>query len=890
MEEVNISRLDELEEIIVAPYCHADFAWTNSRAWHKCRYIKSFSDALDIMRENPDFTYGIDNAIHNLIVFMGNCPDRIEELRERVKDGRMYVMNGGVGLARANYVGDEAYIRNMIMGRRLFHDLLGATDEQMEMLFNADTASGHSQMPQILKLGGQKYYSFQRPEGALDFKSIPKQFVWKGLDGSTVLVTRGHYGGFAYSDFPNWDYATRWDEIKQAFFDVDMKNKLELIASKSVLINHGSDDFIPLHNLWDVPIKLIEFINEWNIREKSRMRFGTPYDYFRVLEEEDVPEVQGIVDQCDLSFNAPQKGERSIWRKRQEMNSLLPRLETLAAMATLYGMEYPEAKINQLWMRHFEIMGHAIEFILNEDYTHLYSLALENFYTANNMLSLITEQLSMKISGGNQNEYVVINTQGFTRTETVKLHLTSWDGVGKFKLLDSNGNALETQIIEEYSGDKAGGNLNNSVDILAQVRLAPFSSCLLNVIYQDERQLFSGDMKYNITAGHHLRDNSVNLTIDNGLFTVTIGNSAIKSIVTRDGKTIKANNDNLNHLQFVKTTPTQDWLGSWQPVATFDFVPEKSTLIHNGPITWKYKTEGSIGEHRAVQTMTISRGDPNIIFDVRISSTGLEGYFITGFDCDTDTNIHGDIPYGVETRNLENEIASPEINELEWTNSIEQGYTGQFFARTWASFAKDNSPLALISGNCSIYYKFDKKQGRMSMILNRNFDLKAPEKSDGRPFMWFLQTPEETSGKGEHNYKYALMVREEREDFLDVIYASRRIQYPLEVQRRFTSGASEKQISSPVIDVDCENIITTALYKSGGEWIIRMYEGRGEATCFNLTPVFDCEKVEKVDLNEYYINDNRVELKAKTIMVFARPWEIITLKLYPWQGECRVEE
>ena len=200
---LDVTALDDLHEIIVAPYCHADYAWTNTRAWHKCRYIKSFSDALDIMRTNPDFTYGIDNVIHNLIVFMENCPDRVAELRQRVSEGRMYVMNGGVSLARPNYVGDEAYIRNMTMGRRMFKELLGVTDSQSNMLFNADTTSGHSQMPQILKLGGHQYYSFQRPEFALDHKKIPKQFIWKGLDGSAVLVYRGHYGGFFLSENPS---------------------------------------------------------------------------------------------------------------------------------------------------------------------------------------------------------------------------------------------------------------------------------------------------------------------------------------------------------------------------------------------------------------------------------------------------------------------------------------------------------------------------------------------------------------------------------------------------------------------------------------------------------------------------------------------------------------
>ena len=39
----------------IVPYCHPDFAWTHHREWHEERYAVSTAEALDLMREDPEF-------------------------------------------------------------------------------------------------------------------------------------------------------------------------------------------------------------------------------------------------------------------------------------------------------------------------------------------------------------------------------------------------------------------------------------------------------------------------------------------------------------------------------------------------------------------------------------------------------------------------------------------------------------------------------------------------------------------------------------------------------------------------------------------------------------------------------------------------------------------
>ena len=112
------SPLDTLEEILIVPYSHTDYAWTNTRDWHICRYIEGMNEALDELKAHGDFTWLIDNVTHFLLPYLENCPERAEELKEYVREGRIAVAAGGYSLARPSYVGDETYLRNLVEGER----------------------------------------------------------------------------------------------------------------------------------------------------------------------------------------------------------------------------------------------------------------------------------------------------------------------------------------------------------------------------------------------------------------------------------------------------------------------------------------------------------------------------------------------------------------------------------------------------------------------------------------------------------------------------------------------------------------------------------------------------------------------------------------------------
>lgn len=183
---------ERIKRIVFIFYSHHDYSWLCPRSWHIQRYLQGFTMAADYADERENFHWTIDNVHHSWLPTEKYCPDVTGRIYDHVKTGQFDVVNGGYSLARPSNIPEETYLRNLLAGREFFKKRFDL--EEIPVLFNADTACGHSQLPQIAKLSGHRYYRFQRNDSFLTHKGVPFQFTWKGLDGSEIPVTRGNYG------------------------------------------------------------------------------------------------------------------------------------------------------------------------------------------------------------------------------------------------------------------------------------------------------------------------------------------------------------------------------------------------------------------------------------------------------------------------------------------------------------------------------------------------------------------------------------------------------------------------------------------------------------------------------------------------------------------------
>ncbi|MCL2157902.1 MAG: hypothetical protein FWH48_00675 [Oscillospiraceae bacterium] len=866
-----------LETIYVVGHSHHDYAWERERQWHILRYCLLFNEMLDWLKSNPKATWLIDNAIHSLAPFFDNYPERLEEFRQHVKSGRIEIANGGYSLARPSYVGEETFVRNLQAGDEYFKKTLKV--ERIPLYYNVDTAPGQRQMPQILTLAGFRYYRFQRPEVTLDQKKVPRAFWWEGLDGSKILVSRGAGIGFLDAQYTNQDVGSQWDKIRRAFYTEELAPRRPegLCAHDIELIPYGCDDSRPNLNWYDKKIRLDEFVSEWNKKERKEkvaMKFGVPTTYFKELEKKELPIYGGALDESELTFNLPAKGDASMWRMRGDLDKLLVRLENMCAMCSLVGIQYPEAEIGELWLQLFEITGHAIDWVLSEDNDELWTIAQNAKTKAEIMLGRCLDNLAKAVRYSAGQLAVVANTQAVDRHETVRMCITGPLGVKEFALHDAFGNVLEYQIVGRNSFFCVPEAMRRqeyvSVDVIALIKVPAFGYNAISVKYEDSPILKNCEqLKLASLAESEIFD-APDVEIDAGEIVVSLSRGKITKLKNKASrKTIlPEGGGSLYSLRCVFTGPYKSWMYENEVVGESVFSPTEWKLIENGPLCWRYRVHGSFSEQEgqnATLDILIKRGSPAIEFELELNTKPVDCYYTVDFCCNESTRSYADVYYGVEERDTNGMVY----------NYGEAYIEGQIYARNFVSFEQSGEPLALVSKNCSVYYIHEPKKRRMSLMLTRNCVYKNSDQD------WVRKMPEAFSLDGKNHFCFALMAAETYGKFGDVQQYAKKYHHPLLVGKKYNKNTEGAPESCSFISNLNGALVQSAIYRKNNRLHIRLFETNGEEAELSLGLPDSAVLVKSVDFlgNEL---ESQFDFDPKTHKVTGKigPFKIMTLEIF----------
>ncbi len=880
--EMKIMPADRLRRIHVVPYTHTDFAWTNTRQWHIWRYLQCFCDLLDLMREDEEITWCIDNVTHSWLPFQRFCPERVEEFRQRVREGRIQIANGGYSLARPNYVGEETWVRNLVAGKRYFAQTFGLPEAGIDFFFNADTAIGHSQLPQLLSQSGHKYYRSMRPEATLNFKGIPRHFLWRGLDGSEVAVARGEYGAFLYADY--MDLQKPWAEIKAGFLKEEMEKHLVNADNPVALIFDGCDDVQPLCNLLDRPIPIREFFAQWNQREDSSIFFSTPDRFFADLLEQGVPTVEGPLEQGELSYNVPFKGEHSFWRLRKLLDRALLTLEAVSLLRERIdpSQPYPEAEIADLWTRLFEITGHAIEFIMRQDNEDLWQVGSEALLEAQTRIQDTVQDLAQLVKAEQGLAYAAVNPLAWDRPAApVRLHVTSSSGIRGFKLEDGAGRPVPYQVVDVYTGDKNYINCtHNGVDVIAYPDLPALGVQVLRVREDGSDIQSHYRLEEMESVLRPLGQEMEPVAVDNGAIAVVFRGGAVERVAGLEGA--------IAPLRYTRTKPSLDWLPSWEAEEAYDFCPEAWGLLKGGPLRWVYRAEGRLGPHRARVDYILDAGQPEVRVETELECVAEEGYLTAPFRCDPATPVLVDIPFGAEARNLAGEPSrafvpdGSAVSDYYAANfQFEQAWKGQYYGRNWTAFKAGQRDAAILATDCSIYYAHDDDQNRIYLMLNRGMDLS--QKSDKRELRWVKQADPSVNGAGKHHYRYAYRLPQEGDIAPALARRVRELQQPALAAPRYGFAGGKLAQACSCLGVAPASVIATASYREENRTLLRVYESAGQATeaCVAAPGYAAAELVDLLGQP----TGQTVTLAGGEAKFRLRPWQIATLALSERKGE-----
>ncbi len=165
-------------------HAHIDLAWLWPIRETIRKGARTFSTVLDLMEKYPHYIYGASQP--QLYVWMKEFyPELFSRIKKRVDEGRIELLGAMWVEADTNLSGGESIVRQILYGKRYFRKEFS---QNVDFLWLPDTFGYSGALPQILKKAGV-YYFFTQKLSWSRINTFPHHsFVWKGIDGSSILV------------------------------------------------------------------------------------------------------------------------------------------------------------------------------------------------------------------------------------------------------------------------------------------------------------------------------------------------------------------------------------------------------------------------------------------------------------------------------------------------------------------------------------------------------------------------------------------------------------------------------------------------------------------------------------------------------------------------------
>lgn len=170
--------------IIATGHAHLDTAWLWPIRETRRKVIRTFANAIDLLRRNPDVVYCHSQAQHYAWV-AELAPELFDEVRRLVAEGRWEVVGGMWVETDLNLPSGESLLRQMVHGQRSFREWFGVT---CDGAFLPDDFGYPGGLPQIVAHCGARWFFTQKLSWNETNKFPHHTFWWEGIDGTRVFA------------------------------------------------------------------------------------------------------------------------------------------------------------------------------------------------------------------------------------------------------------------------------------------------------------------------------------------------------------------------------------------------------------------------------------------------------------------------------------------------------------------------------------------------------------------------------------------------------------------------------------------------------------------------------------------------------------------------------
>src|SRR5882757_8791876 len=167
-------------DVFIVPHFHpASCGWLTTFSKERVYCSNSYLSHLDRVRDDKEYQFVL-SEVNNVVAIMNFRPERVSELKQRVNEGRVELVNAFFLESTINLSGGEALVRMGATGLRWYERMFGVRPRYAWCI---DTCGVHDQMAQIAHGLGLEalVYTRRNPTGETSFWT-------ESPDGSRVLT------------------------------------------------------------------------------------------------------------------------------------------------------------------------------------------------------------------------------------------------------------------------------------------------------------------------------------------------------------------------------------------------------------------------------------------------------------------------------------------------------------------------------------------------------------------------------------------------------------------------------------------------------------------------------------------------------------------------------
>lgn len=846
-------------KVDLAGNSHIDAAWLWPRSETIDVVRRTFSTALQLMNEYPDYTF-TQSAAQYSEWMADKYPELNNQIRQRIKEGRWEIVGGMWVEPDLNLPDGESLVRQLLVGQRYFQKEYGV---QARIGWNPDSFGYNWQLPQIYKLSGLDYFVTQKMHWN-DTNQLPfRLFWWESPDGSKVLTY-----------FPT-DYVHT--NVNPTRISADF--------AESAQRNPGTSEMLDLFGVGDHgggPTRdMLDQADHWIAAGKQpdsavpTMRYGTAQKYFSDVETHLNPDSPvWNYDRIAKGYSAPAasaSGAMGVptWKdelyfeyhrgvfttqaahKRNNRTSETATLdaEKLASFAWLNGNPYPAAELTDNWKKitfnqfHDLAAGSGIAVIYRDaqkDYTEVFRSDRDIDHSS---LDIISARIDTRVKG--DAPILLFNSLAWPRSETATLSVQLPQAATGLRLLDAQNRPLLSQVI---SSDQE----THEFTVIAHVDVPALGYA---VIHAEPAEDKAGDKGGVAGRGLSLNETATNFVVTNEHLKLTIDrkNGCITSLVglPENIESIAAGACG-NQLQTFVDTPKQ--YDAWNI--------DPGTLDHETPIT-QLDSIAVVADGALRKTVRIARSwqSSKFVQNISLDAGDDEVKVVNDIDWhETHVLLKAAFPLAATSAKATYEIPYGSIERPTTRNNSWEKAKFEVPALRWADLGDAKQGLSLINDS---KYGYDAAGNTLRLTL-----LRSPT--------W----PDPDADRGHQHFTYALYPHAGSWKAAETVHRGYELNDPIAATQVLAHAGSMRAEHS-FATVENKNVTLTAVKKAedSDALVFRMYEWAGTPTevMLHVPPgalyAVESNLMEKTEGPHLALTDNVATVPIK-------PYEILTVQVF----------